>query len=115
MIKVIIGRASNNQINFLEIKGHANSAPHGEDLICAAVSAVVTGGFNNLVNVSDYEIKLEEGHAYFKSERPLDEHDEVVIETIVCGLNTIRDVGAAGALGAVDDTRQARPRRRPRR
>ena len=91
MIKVIIGRASNNQINFLEVKGHANSAPHGEDLICAAVSAVVTGGFNNLVNVNSYEIKLEEGHAYFKSERPLDAHDEVVIETIVCGLNTIRE------------------------
>ena len=77
--------------DFLEINGHANSAPHGEDLICAAVSAVVTGGFNNLVNVSDYEIKLEEGHAYFKSNAPLDAHDEAVIETIICGLNTIRE------------------------
>ena len=91
MIKVIIGRASNNQINFVEVKGHANSAEYGQDLVCAAVSAVVTGGFNNLVNVKDYEIKLDEGHALFKSERPLDAHDEVVIETIVCGLNTIAE------------------------
>ena len=91
MIKVIIGRASNNQINFLEVKGHANSAEYGQDLVCAAVSAVVTGGFNNLVNVKDYEIKLDEGHTLFKSERPLDAHDEVVIETIVCGLNTIAE------------------------
>ena len=51
----------------------------------------MTGGFNNLVNVKDYEIKLDEGHALFKSERPLDAHDEVVIETIVCGLNTIAE------------------------
>ena len=91
MIKIKSGHASNNQVNFLEITGHANSAEYGQDLVCAAVSVVVTGGFNNLVNVRDYEIKLEEGHAYFKSERPLDAHDEVVIETIVCGLNTIRE------------------------
>ena len=91
MIKVKIGHASNNQVNFLEVTGHANSAPYGKDLICAAVSAVLTGGFNNLVNVNNYEIKLDEGHAYFKSNAPLDAHDEAVIETIICGLNTIRE------------------------
>lgn len=91
MIKVKIGHASNNQVNFLEVTGHANSAPYGQDLICAAVSAVLTGGFNNLVNVNNYEIKLDEGHAYFKSNAPLDAHDEAVIETIICGLNTIQE------------------------
>ena len=89
MIKVKIGHASNNQVNFLEVKGHANSAPHGEDLVCAEVSAVVTGGFNNLKNYKDYELKLDEGYALFKADAPLDAHDETVIETIVCGLNTI--------------------------
>ena len=91
MIKVKISHASNNQVNFLEVTGHANSAPYGQDLICAAVSAVLTGGFNNLVNVNNYEIKLDEGHAYFKSSAPLDAHDEAVIETIICGLNTIQE------------------------
>ena len=91
MIKVKVGHASNNQVNFLEVTGHANSAPYGKDLICAAVSAVITGGFNNLVNVKNYEIKLDEGHALFKSNTPLDAHDEAVIETIICGLNTIRE------------------------
>ena len=89
MIKIKIGHASNNQVNFLEVKGHANSAPHGEDLICAGVSAILGGGFNNLKNYKDYELKLDEGYALFKSDSPLDAHDEVVIETIVCGLNTI--------------------------
>jgi len=91
MIKVKIGHASNNQVNFLEVTGHANSAPYGKDLICAAVSAVITGGFNNLVNLKNYEIKLDEGHAYFKSNAPLGAHDEAVIETIICGLNTIHE------------------------
>ena len=91
MIKVKIGHASNNQVNFLEVTGHANSAPYGKDLICAAVSAVLTGGFNNLTNYKNYKLKLDEGHAYFKSNAPLDAHDEAVIETIICGLNTIRE------------------------
>ena len=90
MINVKISKVG-TRFNFLEVKGHANSAEYGQDLVCAAVSAVVTGGFNNLVNVKNYEIKLEEGHAYFKSERPLDAHDEVVIDTIICGLKTIAE------------------------
>lgn len=89
MIKIKIGHASNHKINFLEVKGHANSAEYGKDLVCAAVSAIVTGGFNNLVNFKSYEIILKEGHALFKANMPLDAHDETVIETIVCGLRTI--------------------------
>ena len=91
MIKVTINHASNGQVNFIEIKGHADSAPYGRDLICAAVSAVVTGGFNNLNNHKEYELKLDEGYALFKSNVALDAHDEAVIETIICGLNTIRE------------------------
>ena len=92
MIKVKIGHASNNQVNFLEVRGHANSAPHGEDLVCAAVSGILGGGFNNLRNHKDYEIKLDEGYALFKSDSPIDAHDEVVIETIICGLNAIHEL-----------------------
>ena len=91
MIKVKIGHASNNQVNFLEVRGHANSAPHGEDLVCAEVSAVITGGFNNLRNHKDYELKLDEGYALFKANSPIDAHDEAVIETIICGLTTVME------------------------
>ena len=89
MIKIKIGHASNNQVNFLEVTGHAGSAPYGKDLVCAAVSALLTGGFNNLINHKDYELKLDEGYALFKANAPVDAHDETVIETIICGLNTI--------------------------
>ena len=91
MIKIKIGHASNNQVNFLEVKGHANSAPHGEDLVCAGVSAILGGGFNNLKNYKDYELKLDEGYALFKANGPLDAHDETVIETIICGLTTVKE------------------------
>ena len=91
MIKIKIGHASNNQVNFLEVKGHAGSAPYGKDLVCAAVSALLTGGFNNLKNYKDYELKLDEGYVLFKANCPLDAHDETVIETIICGLTTVKE------------------------
>ena len=50
-------------IQSLEVKGHAQSAKHGQDLICAGVSCIVTG----LANAIDQlcgdvaEITLNEG------------------------------------------------------
>ena len=45
MIKVDLIYQGDLVIGF-EMKGHANTAPHGNDLLCAAISAIVTGGFN---------------------------------------------------------------------
>ena len=55
------------------------------------MSALLTGGFNNLKNFKDYELKLDEGYALFKANGPLDAHDETVIETIICGLTTVKE------------------------
>lgn len=57
MIKVEVIRNQNFQITCLEIKGHSNFAPHGEDLVCAGVSAIVVGGLNAL---HEYEPLLQE-------------------------------------------------------
>ena len=43
----------------LTVKGHANSAPYGEDLVCAAISAIVVGGLNAYTDdPSIYEAKV---------------------------------------------------------
>lgn len=88
MIKIeIIG--TSNSFKSLVVKGHANSAPYGEDLVCAAVSAVITGGFNSIKNPKDFSIKLDEGHAYLKANGPISEEDKIVIHTIITSLETI--------------------------
>ena len=45
------------------MKGHANTADYGNDLVCAAVSAIVTGGFNAFDDEDVSEIALDEGYA----------------------------------------------------
>lgn len=62
MIKVSI-ISSGEIVNGLEVKGHANFAEHGKDLVCAGVSCIITGGFNALNKEDVEEFVLEEGYA----------------------------------------------------
>ena len=52
-----------NDLYGLEISGHAGYAEAGQDLVCAGVSSIVTGGFNALSKEDIEEIALEEGYA----------------------------------------------------
>ena len=74
-----------------DLEDAEKSAPHGGDLVCAAVSAVLTGGLNNLENPKDFDIILDEGYAYVKANESVSSHDEIVLETIICGLKTISE------------------------
>ena len=90
MIKVKI-KYQDNRFVSLSITGHANSAEKGKDLVCAATSAVVTGGFNSIKECENFKIELEEGKAYIEAIKPISQHDEIVIETIISGLKTIEE------------------------
>ena len=90
MIKVKISYEGND-FKCLEVKGHAGSGPKGHDLVCAAVSSTITGGFNALEDVSNFEIKLDEGYALLRALKKVPSHDAIVIQTIICGLQTIEE------------------------
>jgi uncharacterized protein YsxB (DUF464 family) len=48
MIRVVIERQqSTNHIDSFSIKGHANFAEHGHDIVCAGVSAITVGTVNS--------------------------------------------------------------------
>lgn len=48
----------NHRIESIEITGHADSAPRGEDLVCAAVSSIATGALNAIDQLCPHEAKL---------------------------------------------------------
>lgn len=92
MIKVVIKRDESTQaITSIEIKGHANSAEYGKDLVCAAVSAIITGGANALEE-DIYDISLKEGKAYIKTDKIPGINDQVVLKTIEIQLKTIEEI-----------------------
>ena len=88
MVKVEIAYRGKG-LSSLLIKGHANTAPAGKDLVCAAVSAIAIGALNALENVDDYEIEVDEGLVKVEIPGALSEHDETVFETLIVQLKTI--------------------------
>ena len=90
MIKITATRENGKIIN-LTVIGHANSAPEGKDLVCAAVTAVAIGGLNNLKNVKNFKIEIKEGLISVEAIEEIIEHDEIVMETLICGLKTIEE------------------------
>ena len=89
MIKVEIDFEGKN-LTGLKVKGHANSGPYGKDLVCAAVTIMLTGAANALENEAEnFDITLEEGNASFQPLGPISEHDQTVLETLIIQLKTL--------------------------
>ena len=92
MIRIVIKRdESTDKITSIEVKGHSGKANRGKDLVCAAVSAVIVGGFNAL-NASEYSFKVEEGDSYVKALDIPSDYDAVVLRTIETQLKTIEEL-----------------------
>ncbi len=80
MIKIVFAYRDSDIVS-LEVKGHANSAPHGKDLVCAGVSAVMLG-LNALTDDDNYDLKQNEGHVLITAKNTVTEHDRIVFSTI---------------------------------
>jgi uncharacterized protein YsxB (DUF464 family) len=87
MIQVSIIR-SNQLYRMMKVTGHANSAPYGEDLVCAAVSAVMTGGINAL-NLKAAKVKNTQGLSEIQITNLQNLENQSVLRVISTQLQTI--------------------------
>lgn len=91
MINIVI-IYKNNLIEKICAEGHAGAGVYGHDLVCAAVSASITGCMNTLLHGYDYHIELKEGYFLFENNKKVDSyHDNVVLETLITTLKTINE------------------------
>lgn len=91
MVKVKI-EYNGKDLHSLEIKGHANSAPYGEDVVCGAVSLATFGAMNALDDLDeefDYSIDQSGGNVSLKAKRKISEHDQIVLEVLILQLKTV--------------------------
>jgi hypothetical protein len=91
MINVNVRYNIINEIEFIEISGHAGSGPVGHDLVCAGVSSIVIGAANALKNLDQFDVKIEEGYTKIEMKQGgyITTHDAVVLETMFIQLKTI--------------------------
>jgi len=95
MIKVELVINSSNAVSSFTMTGHAGAAPYGEDIVCAAVSAIVytaLGSLEELCGIKNYT--MEEG--FVKWQMPDDVSEEkrktadIILKSMIIGLKQIR-------------------------
>ncbi|MBM3910010.1 MAG: ribosomal-processing cysteine protease Prp [Firmicutes bacterium] len=87
MIQVTIIR-NKKFYRMMKVTGHANSAPYGEDLVCAAVSAVMTGGINAL-DLQAVKVKNTEGLSEIQITNLQNLENQAVLQVLMTQLQTI--------------------------
>lgn len=88
MIKVTIYYQNELPVG-IEVKGHAGKDEYGHDLVCAAVSAIITGGFNAFQENEIQEVCLEEGYAKLLIKQS--DKTSTKLNMIITQLKTIED------------------------
>jgi len=77
-----------------DIQGHADYAPHGEDIVCSAVSILAITTVNSLLEqVGQVLVKSDDGLVSVKLPDDLNEEQrlkaQVILKTLLIGLNGV--------------------------
>lgn len=93
MIKIKTFRNSGNMLLGFVSTGHANAAPHGKDIICAAVSILAQTAVYGLERHLKREISLDiaEGKLSLELTGKPDELTNAVLETALLGFKAIAE------------------------
>lgn len=73
----------------IRVKGHANFAPKGMDVVCAAVSSLVNTTLNSLKGFKRSEIDIKDGEVTIDIRHKVKRDDQVRLEMLVKGLKII--------------------------
>ena len=95
MITVTVTRENGNPVGF-RVSGHANMGEYGEDLVCAAVSAIVQTAILGITEVCHISagVSIDEGETVciLNKDASADEIQRagIVIDTMIAGLRSIQ-------------------------
>ncbi|MEK4486596.1 ribosomal-processing cysteine protease Prp [Psychrobacillus sp. FSL H8-0484] len=97
MIKVTVMKDQSGLIHSFEMKGHADFAEHGKDLVCAGASAVSFGAVNAIIALTEITPIIEQkgNGGYLYVEVPSITNPEkaaniqLILEAMIVSLQTI--------------------------
>ncbi len=92
MIKIQINK-TNDKYSSLLVSGHSNYDEHGKDIVCAGVSAIVTGGLNALIieNKKKISYRVNDGYVNVDVLDIEDDKLQLIMDVIVVQLKTIEE------------------------
>jgi uncharacterized protein len=83
VLDVVFTRDSRNRLSSVFAKGHADSADHGEDIVCAAVSAIVQAARLGLQAYAKIELDVHQESGDFSMRWPQERRDDEAVRAIV--------------------------------
>jgi uncharacterized protein YsxB (DUF464 family) len=97
MIQVTIEQDQSEQIRSFEMKGHAEFAKSGKDLVCAAASAVSFGAVNAIMSLTKITPDIKQGQdgGFLKVSFPqnldpkTNEQVQLLVQAMIVSLQTI--------------------------
>jgi len=95
MITVEVFRGTGGHICGFRARGHAGYGEYGEDIVCAAVSAITQTAVLGLLQHLQLPVRLKQADGYLEcllgdDERARSPAAQSVLETMVLGLNEIQ-------------------------
>lgn len=94
MIAVEVYRDADGRVRGFRSTGHAEFADHGEDIVCAAVSAITQTTVLGLMRHVDVPVDVKRASGHLKcmladEEQAADERAQALFETMVLGLRQV--------------------------
>lgn len=92
MIQFTFNKNKEGSITSFKVEGHAGYAPHGQDIVCAAVSTLVIGTINGLQELTDapFDATVDEGIAEVEIYTP-SSYSNVLVRSMVMSLEGIQE------------------------
>ena len=95
MIKISFFTNDENEITGFDFIGHAGFADNGNDIVCAAVSALVFNTVNSIDQLTalEYDVKQDEkkGHFYFRLKGKPDHDTNLLLNSLKLGVGEIQN------------------------
>ena len=95
MIQVNILRDRDEVVKGIEINGHAGYAEYGQDVLCAAVSALALNMANSVESFTDdhFEGSVSEDGGEFSFSFPdsISPESQLLMKSLILGLESVRD------------------------
>lgn len=93
MINAKFKRNANNEIYEFEMTGHADSGPYGQDIVCAAVSALAISTVNGLKEVVGLDPQVtsddDEGGLLVVADIKTNRESDILLQTFANGMKDI--------------------------
>ena len=90
MITVTVSKKNNSYISFVS-EGHAGYAEAGQDIVCAAVSALIITTVNSLEEFTDdkFDVQEKDGFVSIHFRNDLSERGMLLMDSLLLGLTEI--------------------------